>query len=300
MPLPAFQSAPARPFLKWAGGKGQLIAQYQPYFPSNFKTYHEPFLGGGAVFFHLAERLGTAILMDINPELVNVYRCIRDQVEAVIELLKHHKQNHCKDYYYQIRSTPGASAVERAARLIYLNKTCYNGLYRENSKGQFNVPMGRYKNPRICDADLLRRAAATLKPTQIVAGSFNQILEHATGAEDFVYLDPPYHPISETSCFTAYSRYSFGAHDQETLQQVFRQLAARQVRVMLSNSDCPFIRHLYGDFYIHRIQATRNINSKAQRRGHISELLITSYPVASECCQQLSCQSVPSTAIAAI
>ncbi|NEQ34690.1 MAG: Dam family site-specific DNA-(adenine-N6)-methyltransferase, partial [Leptolyngbya sp. SIO4C5] len=171
MSVPVFSAAPPRPFLKWAGGKGQLIAQYQPYFPSNFKTYYEPFLGGGAIFFHLAQRLEQAALMDINPELVNVYQCIRDRVEAVIEQLKQHKKNHCKEYYYQIRANSDASPVKRAARFIYLNKTCYNGLYRENSKGQFNVPMGRYKNPAVCDPTLLRQAATALQRAEISQGS---------------------------------------------------------------------------------------------------------------------------------
>ncbi|NJO10855.1 MAG: DNA adenine methylase [Leptolyngbyaceae cyanobacterium SL_1_1] len=304
MPLPAPQIVPSRPFLKWAGGKGQLIAQYEPYFPANFKTYYEPFLGGGAVFFHLAQRLDTAILMDINPELINVYCCVREQVEAVIEQLSRYQQNHCKDHYYQVRASLESTPVKRAARFIYLNKTCYNGLYRENLKGQFNVPMGRYKNPKICDADLLRRAAIALRSTQILAQPFSQVLNCATD-EDFVYLDPPYHPISATSSFTAYSRHAFKKADQEKLQQVFSQLTARGVRVMLSNSDCAFIRSLYQGFYIHRIQASRSINTKAQQRGQISELLITSYPTdsnstASACRQQLSCQPVPSTAIAAI
>ena len=303
----------ARPFLKWAGGKGQLIAQYQPYFPKHFKTYCEPFLGGGAIFFHLASQLAmfgqstavSARLIDLNEELINVYCCVRDQPEALIQRLAQHQTNHCKAYYYQVRANPQPTQVERAARLIYLNKTCFNGLYRENSKGQFNVPMGRYKNPKICDADLLRAAAKVLKPVEICQAGFDTVEQSAWGEHDFVYFDPPYHPISTTSSFTGYNRYSFKAADQERLQQTFTQLAQRGVQVMLSNSDCEFIRQLYAGFHFHEMRASRSINSKAKRRGKITELLITSYPVSQASStegsysQPLSCKSRPATAIAA-
>lgn len=263
-----------RPFLKWAGGKGQLLAQYQPFFPRQFTTYYEVFLGGGAVFFHLQPQ--QAVLIDINPELVNVYCCIRDQVEAVIDLLTHHHQHHSQDYYYQIRATLGRTNVEKAARLIYLNKTCFNGLYRENSKGQFNVPMGRYKAPRICHPDLLRTAAQTLRQAQIQVDSFDSVLQRVS-SEDFVYFDPPYYPISLTSRFTEYSRYTFTEADQVRLRDTFAELAHRGVQVMLSNSDCAFVRELYSNFRIHTISASRSINSKAQQRGKITEVLVTSY-----------------------
>jgi DNA adenine methylase len=271
---PVSSSTPARPFLKWAGGKGQLIQQYLPYFPKRFDTYYEPFLGGGAIFFYL--RPEQAVLADLNPELVNVYCCIRDRVEAVLSLLEHHQRQHCREYYYQMRSSPGTTAVERAARLIYLNKTCFNGLYRENSKGQFNVPMGRYKSPKICHPDLLYAVADTLQGIKIRTQSFDTVLETAT-CRDFVYFDPPYHPISPTSRFTSYSRYSFHAADQIRLRDTFAALADRGVKVMLSNSDCPFVRELYQGFKIHTIYAGRSINSNAQRRGKIAEVLITSY-----------------------
>ncbi|NJK38410.1 MAG: DNA adenine methylase [Oscillatoriales cyanobacterium RM2_1_1] len=267
-----------RPFLKWAGGKAKLISQYTPYFPQQFRTYHEPFLGGGAIFFHLNQQ--HAVLTDINQELVNVYRCVRDQVEAVIDSLNNHQQHHQKNqqiYYYQIRATRFQTPVERAARILYLNKTCFNGLYRENSKGGFNVPLGRYKNPKICDPELLYAAANALKTARIQVSSFDQVLAEATSPEDFVYFDPPYHPISSTSSFTAYNRYSFHQADQVRLAQVFRKLANWGVQVMLSNSDCPLIRDLYQDFLIHEIKAARTINSNARKRGEITELLITSY-----------------------
>ncbi|MBI4780439.1 MAG: DNA adenine methylase [Oscillatoriophycideae cyanobacterium NC_groundwater_1537_Pr4_S-0.65um_50_18] len=269
------QHIPPRPFLKWAGGKAQLIQQYQSHFPQRYKTYYEPFLGGGAIFFHLSPT--QAMLTDINPELVNVYRCVKESVEAVIARLEVHHRSHNPDYYYEMRSTPGKTQVEKAARFIYLNKTCFNGLYRENSKGEFNVPIGRYKSPRICNPDLLYAVSQTLKHTEIQVASFDAVLNYATDPQDFVYFDPPYHPISLTSSFTGYSRYSFHAQDQIRLRDTFAELAQRGVQVMLSNSDCEFVRDLYQDFNIYTISASRAINSNAQKRGKISEVLVTSY-----------------------
>jgi DNA adenine methylase len=270
-----------RPFLKWAGGKGRLIEQYRAFFPTQFHRYYEPFLGGGAIFFYLHDRCQQAVLADLNDELANVYRCVRDDVEAIIEILRKHQERHCRDYYYAVRANHQVrSPIYRAARLIYLNKTCFNGLYRENSKGEFNVPMGRYKKPKVCDASTLKRASAALQRAEVVCEEFTAILDRAEGEQDFVYFDPPYHPISATSSFTGYNRYGFSAEDQQRLQQTFAELAARGVKVMLSNSDCPFIQDLYQDFYIYRIQAARAINSNAKRRGKISELVITSYPIA--------------------
>lgn len=271
-----------RPFLKWAGGKGRLIEQYQPYFPKQFRCYHEPFLGGAAIFFYLHHQCRHAVLADLNTNLVNVYQQVRDNVEALIEILHQHQACHCQDYYYDIRAQNTLQpALEQAARLIYLNKTCFNGLYRENSKGYFNVPMGRYKHPNVCDEPTLRQAAIALQHAEIICDPFTTILMRARNHHDFVYFDPPYHPISATSSFTGYNRYGFRADDQECLQQTFAELADRGVKVMLSNSDCPFIRDLYQDFYIHSIQAARAINSNAKRRGKISELVITSYPIQS-------------------
>lgn len=280
--LPVTTTLYPRPFLKWAGGKGRLLSQYEPFFPQHIDTYYEPFLGGGAVFFHLAERAQQAVLGDINPELVNVYCCVRDEVESLIRHLREHQRWHCPDYYYEVRQRQSLrSPIERAARLIYLNKTCYNGLYRENSQGHFNVPVGRYKNPAICDASLLRAASRALQIAEIHTFSFDHLLERAFTPQDFVYFDPPYHPISTTSSFTGYSRYGFNRDDQTHLAQVFRTLAARGQRAMLSNSDCEFVRELYHDFTLHSIQASRAINSRAGRRGKISELLITTHPKTS-------------------
>lgn len=279
MPLPSRVSAQPRPFLKWAGGKGRLLEQYEPFLPTHCRTYYEPFLGGGAVFFHMANRCERAVLADINPELVNVYRCVKDQLDDLIDLLAWHKRHHCHDYYYALRQQHDLVApVARAARLIYLNKTCYNGLYRENSQGQFNVPMGKYKNPGICDPALLKTASMALQSATIVELPFEPILDWPLTSQDFVYFDPPYHPISATSSFTRYNRYGFTTTDQKRLASVFRELAARGIRVMLSNSDCDLIRQLYAGFPMHKIRAARAINSKACRRGKIQELLITSYP----------------------
>lgn len=275
MSTPAIQKLSPRPFLKWAGGKNQLISQYRDYFPEEFQTYYEPFLGGGAVFFHLLPQ--AAILSDINPELVNAYCCVKDKVDQMIPLLEEHQRQHSEDYYYQVRSHKYHSAVERAARLIYLNKTCFNGLYRENSKGEFNVPIGRYKKPTISAPDLLYTVSESLQFAKIEVRRFEAILEYAKTHQDFVYFDPPYHPLSQTSNFTAYSRNSFTEDDQIRLRDIFIELARRGVKVMLSNSDSPLINSLYQDFKIHRISATRFINSNSQKRGKISEILVTSY-----------------------
>ena len=279
------QIVQARPFIKWAGGKTRLLEQYKPFLPTEFERYHEPFLGGGALFFHLAPQLQAqgkqAFLSDLNPELVNVYQCVRDRVEELIEQLAVHKELHGETHYYEVRSLayPQDSSqlqtdqIARAARFIYLNKTCYNGLYRENSKGLFNVPIGRYKNPRICAPDLLRAASSALQIANISERPFSAVLEVAKDANDFVYFDPPYHPLSETSKFTAYSRYRFGVEQQIELRDAIAQLAARRVQVLVSNSDCPFIRELYADFEVKTINAARSINSKASKRGKITEVL---------------------------
>ncbi len=272
-----------RPFLKWAGGKTQLLPQYAALFPTNYRTYYEPFLGGGAVFFNLMPKKGC--ISDINLEIINVYRCIRDDVESIIVELEGHFLKHCEAHYYDVRSRLDnteewfwrGNNVERAARILYLNKTCFNGLYRENSKGHFNVPMGRYKNPSIYDADLLRACAKALKTTRIEPVGFEDVLKRARSSNDFVYFDPPYHPLSVTSKFTSYTRYSFSEQDQIRLRDVFAKLASRGVQVMLSNSDCDLIRDLYSDFNIHTIYASRHINAKGTGRGKITEVLVTSY-----------------------
>ncbi len=272
-----------RPFLKWAGGKSQLLSQYAALFPTNYRNYYEPFLGGGAVFFHLRPK--KSFLSDINLEIINVYRCIRDQVEEVIVALHQHYLQHEESHYYEVRSRIEDSSewfwignnVERAARILYLNKTCFNGLYRENSRGSFNVPMGRYKNPSIYDPHLLRSCSIQLKSSRIEPVGFEDVLRRARSSNDFVYFDPPYQPLSSTSSFTSYNRYSFTENDQIRLRDAFAKLRDRGVQVMLSNSDCEFIRDLYSDFNIHTISASRFINSQAAKRGKITEVLVTSY-----------------------
>ncbi len=277
-----------QPFLKWAGGKSRLIQQYLPYFPNNFETYYEPFLGGGAIYFYfyryqtlcslpINSGKTNAFLTDINPELINAYRCVRDSVDRLIILLEKHQIRHDKDYYYQVRSLTSGTPLERAARLIYLNKTCFNGLYRENSKGKFNVPIGKYNNPKIYHPDLLFSVSNALQSAQIEVRHFDAVLDYAKTAQDFVYFDPPYYPLSPTSNFTAYSSYSFNEKDQLKLKDTFTQLAQRGVKVMLSNSDCSFIREQYREFNIYQISAARAINSNTKKRGKIAEVLVTSY-----------------------
>ncbi len=269
---------PIRPFLKWAGGKQRLLSKYEPYFPprSEIRHYYEPFIGSAAVFFHL--RPQPATLADRNPNLIDVYCAIQQDVEAVIRALKPHRNE--STYFYRIRAQDPAtlSAPERAARLIFLNKTCYNGLYRENSQGQFNVPFGRYKNPKICDAPRLRAAAAALQGVTLREADFAQVVETAV-AGDFIYFDPPYAPLSPTSSFTNYDGQGFDAADQRRLAETIHQLTARGCAVMLSNSSAPLIEDLYPSSRYRRIpiQARRSINSKAHRRGPVKELLIINY-----------------------
>jgi DNA adenine methylase len=266
-----------KPFLKWAGGKSRLIAQYQPYLPKSFRTFYEPFLGGGALFFHFQPQ--RAVLSDINPELVNVYTCVRDCVEAVIAKLEHHAAHHSQTHYYQVRNEEPDLPIEKAARLIYLNKTCFNGLYRVNRQGQFNVPMGQYKNPTICNAALLSAASVALQKAVLTTQPFHKILMEPLSAQDFVYFDPPYHPLSETSNFTSYSRTAFTEADQIHLRDIFVNLSAQGVKVALSNSDSPFVRDLYQDFQIYTIAAARSINVQPTKRGKIAEVFVVSYAV---------------------
>ncbi len=271
----------ASPFLKWAGGKGKLLAQYLPLFPGKFKNYFEPFIGGGAVFFFLQPR--PARLGDSNQELINCYIQVRDNPEELMILLAQHREIHNlptggSNYYYDIRAQDAnqLSSLQRAARMIYLNKTCYNGLWRVNSQGLFNVPFGRYKNPGIFDRENILTASRALSGVNLVVEDFRKILDHAK-KEDFVYFDPPYHPLSTTSNFTDYTRLPFGPGDQEDLARVFQQLDEKGCRVMLSNSDTPFIRSLYHGYHITGIMAPRLINSQVKGRKPINELLIRNY-----------------------
>ncbi len=261
-----------RPFLKWAGGKGQLLAEIQRRFPRTFRRYHEPFLGGGAVFFGTMP--SRAILSDINHELVDTYTAIRDDVEAVIAALMRHKAD--EEHYYRVRAqeTAGLSAVASAARTIFLNRTCFNGLYRVNRRGEFNVPFGRYDNPTICDPENLRLVSLALHDVELRCESAFAIGKRAQRG-DLVYFDPPYDPVSPTASFTAYARFVFGKDEQAQLAAIFAELAQRGVHVVLSNSDTPFIRELYKDFRVDTVYARRAINSRADRRGHVAEVIVT-------------------------
>jgi DNA adenine methylase len=278
-------STKPQPFLKWAGGKGQLLDQYEPYFPQTpLRGYYEPFVGSGAVFFRLCERglFESCYLSDLNSELLTCYRVVRDHVEDLITRLHEHKAHHNLDYYYATRSRDrdpswaNASPIERAARLIYLNKTCYNGLWRVNQQGFFNVPMGRYVNPDIANVDRLRAASHALQDVELAVADFEAVTEQARSG-DFVYFDPPYHPLSKTASFTSYAREDFGEDDQRTLARVFAELDRRGCRVMLSNSDTPFVRELYGDYRIETVTARRAINSAKGKRGAITEVVVVNY-----------------------
>jgi DNA adenine methylase len=274
MPRVAADGA-ASPFLKWAGGKGQLLPELLARVPPKLGTYHEPFLGSGAFFFALraAGRLKRARLCDANEELINAFCAVRDDVEAVIGHLRRHTAD--AEHFYEVRALDPAnlSPSERAARLIYLNRTCFNGLYRVNTRGRFNVPYGRYQNPRICDPPRLEAASAALRGVELVCEPFGDALTRAKRG-DFVYLDPPYVPVSKSASFTAYSAGGFGPVEQKRLARDAMALAERGVHVLLSNADVPVVHDLYADCLRERVQAARAINSKGDRRGKVSELLI--------------------------
>jgi DNA adenine methylase len=273
----------AKPFLKWAGGKQQLLTQLEQYLPAHFTRYIEPFVGGGAVFFHLwhTGRLPEqVILADTNAELINTYHVVRDHLAELLDVLARHKQNHSREYYYQIRSLdrqPEAlTAIERAARMIYLNKTCYNGLYRVNRKGQFNVPLGSYRQPQILYSEALTAASAALQQVDLQIRDFHTW--SAIGrAGDFFYFDPPYHPLSKTANFTSYTAGAFRAEDQGKLADVFTKLTAQGCLCMLSNSATPLISELYGPFQLQTVLANRAINSDANGRKRIPEVVVMNY-----------------------
>ncbi len=268
----------ARPFLKWAGGKSQLLSQYDRFFPEKFNAYYEPFLGSGAVFFHLRSqgRLRQAYLSDSNEDLINCYLCMRDHLPELLKFLERHQKLHSRAHYYRTRSRAFTHPVERAARLLYLNKTCYNGLYRLNSSGAFNVPIGQYRKPQIANEGLLTFASNMLQGTTLRTESFEGVLRRAQ-AGDFVYFDPPYQPLSATSRFTAYTGEEFTDEDQRHLRDVFATLARRGVHTLLSNSDSALVRKLYSDFHISTVRARRSINTNPAKRGTIPELVITNY-----------------------
>jgi DNA adenine methylase len=302
----------ARPFLKWAGGKGQLLSQIEAYFPLALKhggmqVYVEAFVGGGALFFHVARSYPRvrSILSDVNPELILAYRTIQRDTGGLIEQLTDLERRYLslpeedrRAFYYQLRRYYNLQRrqvdydsyqpiwIERTAQLIFLNRTCFNGLFRVNGRGDFNVPFGRYKNPRICDAPNLRAVSNLLQDVTIQWGDFTSIAPYA-GPEVFIYFDPPYRPLSKTARFTAYSTVDFDDTEQLRLAGFYRQLHQTGARLMLSNSDPrnidpddDFFERAYRGFRIERLQSARNINRDPRGRGPISELLIVNYDPA--------------------
>jgi DNA adenine methylase len=299
-----------KPFLKWAGGKKQLLPVFNKMIPSSIidskkiDNYVEPFVGGGAMFFNLKNNysIKEAYLSDINIELVMAYQVIKNDHETLIDILKDLEINHLimdedgrKENYYRIRDiynhkfqdmdheTYNYQWIERTAYLIFMNKTCFNGLYRENKKGEFNVPVGRYKNPTICDSENIQNVNNALKNVEIFCSDFTDS-ETYIGEKTFVYLDPPYRPLNKTSNFTTYSKDGFSDVDQIKLSSFFKDMDDRGAYLMLSNSDPKnydetdeFFDELYNDFNIYRVPAKRNINSDASGRGLIKELIITNY-----------------------
>lgn len=299
-----------KPFLKWAGGKSQLLKQFENYFPEELKSgkienYYEPFLGGGAVFFHIKQKyqIKNSFLFDINPELILIYNVVKNDISLLVKLLKDMKREYFnliddkrKKYYYAIRnelnknlpsfnySVYSSDWISRAAQLIFLNKTCFNGLFRQNSRGEFNVPFGKYKNPAILDEKNLFAASVLLQNAKIEVLDFRDLIKKVK-EKSFIYFDPPYRPLNRTSNFTAYSKFDFGENEQLELATLFSKLSSiKNVKLMLSNSDPKnlnkndnFFEDLYSKFNISRVSANRMINCVAEKRGKINELIITNY-----------------------
>lgn len=266
-----------RPIIKWAGGKQSLLAELARRAPPTFGRYFEPFAGGAAMFFHLAPQ--DAVLSDTNADLVNLYQVLATDVEAVIRRLYRHRARHGKRHYYQIRERWNDrsyrwSPAARAAAFVYLNRTCFNGLYRVNRDGKFNVPIGRQVDPKICSPIELRAAGTALAGASIRCSSYQAAVASAT-AGDFVYFDPPYDPISATASFTAYQAGGFSRDDQRQLADLARELVRRGCHVMLSNHDTRFVRSLYKGFRISRVLCRRSISAKVAKRAPVAELVIT-------------------------
>jgi DNA adenine methylase len=271
-----------QPFLKWAGGKRQLLPELRKYISQDYGTYFEPFLGAGAVLFDLQP--AKALINDANPELINCYNTIKEHPQALLDLTREHQSRNCQEYYYEIRSRDrnsileSMSNIERAARIIYLNKTCYNGLFRVNRQGQFNVPYGNHKNPTIADDEIIWAISNYLNQAQIIItnNDFADALQTAD-CGDFIYLDPPYDPVSDTS-FTEYGMTGFDREQQCRLKNVCDDLTRRGCQVLISNSATDFINQLYGDqnlYAISEVQANRSINSVGSARGKIGEVIIS-------------------------
>ena len=276
-PTEAISEKKPYPFIKWAGGKRHLAEELVKRLPADFSNYYEPFVGGAALFFSIWDQTKKATLSDSNLELVITYNVIKKEPDKLIEQLEEHTKNHNEGYYYRVRSQHQLqNPVEVAARFIYLNKTCYNGLHRVNKKGEFNVPIGSYLNPNVCDKSNIMAVHNALRMASIEYRDFETI---SPRANDFVYCDPPYHPVSQTASFTGYTKGDFAEADQTRLRDFAIKLHKAGVFVMVSNSDTPFTRGLYREpcFNIAVVQAPRFVNCKAANRGLINELLVTSY-----------------------
>lgn len=275
----------ASPFLKWAGGKSAIAERIHSLLPGDVRerVYREPFLGGGAMFFYLQPQ--KAFLSDTVKSLIDTYKMVQKQVELLIHRLEKLRVDHCDEHFYKVRERfnqeRSAEVLDRAAWLIYLNKTCFNGLFRTNKSGEFNVPVGRFANPRVVDPDKLRVASGLLSRAKLKHATFDELVRDAE-PDDMIYLDPPYDPISKTSSFAGYAEGGFGREDQERLAETFRLLDERRCILALSNSDTELVRKLYAGFDFHPIIAPRAISSKSATRGEVSELLIRNvarYPV---------------------
>lgn len=282
MKIKEIKKVTLQPFTKWTGGKRQLLPVIRELMPKIYNRYFEPFVGGGALFFDLAPK--DAVINDFNAELINCYQQIKDNPQELIEILKVHQEYNSKEYYLDLRSADRderidmMSEVQRAARILYMLRVNFNGLYRVNSKNQFNVPYGRYKNPKIVDEELISAISVYINNNQleIKVGDFEKaIVDVRTG--DFVYFDPPYIPLSETSAFTSYTHEGFSFADQVRLRDAFKRLSDTGAYVMLSNSSSALVEELYKDFNIHYVEATRTNGAKSSSRGKISEIIVTNY-----------------------
>lgn len=282
MKIKEIKKVTLQPFTKWTGGKRQLLPVIRELIPKTYNRYFEPFVGGGALFFDLAPK--DAVINDFNAELINCYQQIKDNPQELIEILKVHQEYNSKEYYLDLRSADRderidmMSEVQRAARILYMLRVNFNGLYRVNSKNQFNVPYGRYKNPKIVDEELISAISVYINNNQleIKVGDFEKaVVDVRTG--DFVYFDPPYIPLSETSAFTSYTHEGFSFADQVRLRDAFKRLSDTGAYVMLSNSSSALVEELYKDFNIHYVEATRTNGAKSSSRGKISEIIVTNY-----------------------
>ena len=266
------------PIVKWVGGKRQLMFELLKNMPETYNRYYEPFIGGGALFFELQPQNG--YISDMNEELINLYFVVRDDVYNLIDDLNKHEIS--KDYFLKIRNIDRTekynklSDIQKASRFIYLNRTCFNGMYRVNSQGQFNVPFGNYKNPRIVDAENLINCSKLLKNTEICCADFSEILNKVQKG-DFVYFDPPYVPLNETSSFTSYTKDGFDLDMQFKLRDVCDELDSMGVMFMLSNSDTKLVNELYSNYEIKKVFASRAINANGNGRGKITEVLVRNY-----------------------